>query len=96
MKTEDRQKYLITHTPDGKVEAVYIVHFWRNGVVGVEALDYVYVISLLASGSGPSTETEDIVPERFFEYEISDLVEPRFYYTWMGVVGELARDKTFE
>lgn len=84
-------KYICTHN-GGRLQAVYIVHGRHGLTYELEAIDYVNLCSFVQTNQVPSDRREDIIPELFFELELSKLECPKGYYAWESVVKEFLRD----
>lgn len=89
-RTRTKPKWLAEYTEDGcSLRAVYQI---------VDVHDDVYVLEFLEpldielSGSFPPEEEIGSI-ENVYEMRLSELKNPRLFYTWYGVIGEYARHR---
>ena len=81
-------KYVGSYTSDGLLNIVYQVHEIIGDVYVLEAISYFDLITLIASGSEPSDEP---VIEQICEMRLSDIENPKVFYSWLGIASEFIR-----
>lgn len=81
-------KYVGSYASDGLLNIVYQVHEIIGDVYVLEAISYSDLISIIASGSEPSDKA---VVEQIREMKISDIENPRLFYSWLGIASEFVR-----
>ena len=74
-------KYVGSYNSDGLLNIVYQVH---------EVIGDVYVLEIIADGAEPS---EEPVVEQICEKKLSDIENPRLFYSWLGIASEFVRSE---
>ena len=73
---------------DGLLNIVYQVHEVVGDVYVLEGISYFDLIYLIESGYEPSQEP---VLEQVREMKLSDIENPRLFYSWLGIASEFIR-----
>ena len=81
-------KYVGAYTDDGLLNIVYQVHETFGDVYVLEAISYFDLISLISQGYEPSDKP---VPEMIREMKLSEVKNPRIFYSWLGIASEFIR-----
>ena len=81
-------KYIGSYTEDGLLNMVYQVHEIIDDVYLLEAISYLDLICLVSGGYEPS---EKPVPQQVRELSLSELENPRLFYSWLGIASEFVR-----
>lgn len=90
---ENEKKYCLQYDDNGDLNMIGIVHGKRGTTFLIEYIDCLTLMYLTTIGQAPSTDPDDIIIEQFYEVEEKELENPKFFYTWKAVVGEIARNK---
>ena len=83
-------KYVGSCTSDGLLNIVYQVHEVIGDVYVLESIFYLDLIYLISNGSEPSDEP---VVEQICEKKLSDIENPRLFYSWLGIASEFVRSE---
>ena len=81
-------KYVGSYTSDGLLNIVYQVHEIIGDVCVLEAISFFDLITIIASVSEPSDEA---VIEQICEMKLSDIENPKVFYSWLGIASEFIR-----
>ncbi len=81
-------KYVGSYASDGLLNTVYQVHEIIGDVYVLEAISYLDLISIIASGSEPSDKA---LIEQVREMKLSEIENPKLFYSWMGIASEFVR-----
>ena len=83
-------KYVVSYNSDGLLNIVYQVHEVIGDVYVLESISYFDLIYFISNGSEPS---EEPVVEQICEKKLSDLENPRLFYSWLGIASEFVRSE---
>ena len=83
-------KYVGSYTSDGLLNIVYQVHEVIGDVYVLESIFYFDLIYFISNGSEPS---EEPVVEQICEKKLSDIENPRLFYSWLGIASEFVRSE---
>ena len=83
-------KYVGSYTSDGLLNIVYQVHEVIGDVYVLESIFYLNLIYFISNGSEPSDEP---VVEQICEKKLSDIENPRLFYSWLGIASEFVRSE---
>lgn len=81
-------KYIGSYKDDGLLNTVYQVHEVAGDVYVLEFISYFDLIYLVSSGYEPSQEP---VLEHVRELKMSEIENPRLFYSWLGIASEFIR-----
>ena len=81
-------KYVGSYASDGLLNTVYQVHEIKGDVYILEAISYFDLVCIIESGCEPS---EKVVIEQVYELKLSDIENPKLFYSWIGIAGEFVR-----
>ena len=81
-------KYIGSYNNDGLLNIVYQVHEVVGDVYVLEGISYFDLIYLIESGYEPSQEP---VLEQVRELKLSEIENPRLFYSWLGIASEFIR-----
>ena len=81
-------KYVSSYNSDGLLNIVYQVHEVIGDVYVLESISYFDLIYFISNGSEPSDEP---VVEQICEKKLSDIENPRLFYSWQGIASEFVR-----
>ena len=79
-------KYIVEYR-DGYCNAVSIVHEKHGDVFVLEDISFIDMLRF-RFGEEPSTAKEDIIPDNIRELNISELENPKFFFSWNTVTDE--------
>lgn len=88
--TATNPKYVGSYNSDGLLNIVYQVHGVIGDVYVLESISYLDLIFIIADGSEPSDEP---VVEQICEKKLSDIENPRLFYSWLGIASEFVRSE---
>ena len=83
-------KYVGSYNSDGLLNIVYQVHEVIGDVYVLESVSYFDLIYFISNGSEPSDE---LVVEQICEKKLSDIENPRLFYSWLGIASEFVRSE---
>lgn len=83
-------KYVGSYNSDGLLNIVYQVHEVIGDVYVLESIFYLDLIYFISNGSEPSDEP---VVEQICEKKLSDIENPRLFYSWLGIASEFVRSE---
>ena len=83
-------KYVVSYNSDGLLNIVYQVHEVIGDVYVLESIFYLDLIYFISNGSEPSDEP---VVEQICEKKLSDIENPRLFYSWLGIASEFVRSE---
>ena len=83
-------KYVGSYNSDGLLNIVYQVHEVIGDVYVLESIFYLDLIYFISNGSEPSAEP---VVEQICEKKLSDIENPRLFYSWLGIASEFVRSE---
>lgn len=83
-------KYVGSYASDGLLNIVYQVHEVIGDVYVLEAINYFDLISFIVSGCQPSDKA---VVEQVREMKLSDIENPKLFYSWLGIASEFIRSE---
>ena len=81
-------KYVGSYNSDGLLNIVYQVHEVIGDVYVLESVSYFDLIYFISNGSEPSDEP---VIEQICEMRLSDIENPKVFYSWLGIASEFVR-----
>lgn len=81
-------KYIGSYNNDGLLNIVYQVHEVAGDVYVLEGISYFDLIYFVESGYEPSQEP---VLEQIRELKLSEIENPRLFYSWLGIASEFIR-----
>ena len=81
-------KYVGSYNSDGLLNIVYQVHEVIGDVYVLESISYFDLIFIIADGAEPSDKP---VVEQICEKKLSDIENPRLFYSWLGIASEFVR-----
>lgn len=81
-------KYIGAYTDDGLLNIVYQVHEIIDDVYVLEAISYLDLIYFVSEGYEPSQKP---VLNMICERKLSEIENPRLFYSWMGIASEFIR-----
>jgi hypothetical protein len=88
--TATNPKYVGSDNSDGLLNIVYQVHEVIGDVYVLESIFYLDLIYFISNGSEPSDEP---VVEQICEKKLSDIENPRLFYSWLGIASEFVRSE---
>lgn len=83
-------KYVGSYASDGLLNIVYQIHEVIGDVHILEAINYFDLISFIVSGCQPSDKA---VVEQIREMKLSDIENPKLFYSWLGIASEFIRSE---
>ena len=88
--TATNPKYVGSYNSDGLLNIVYQIHEVIGDVYVLESISYFDLIFIIADGAEPS---EEPVVEQICEKKLSDIENPRLFYSWLGIASEFVRSE---
>ena len=85
-------KYVGSYNSDGLLNIVYQVHEVIGDVYVLESISYFDLIFIIADGAEPS---EEPVVEQICEKKLSNIENPRLFYSWLGIARALQGSVVF-
>lgn len=82
-------RYILEYSDSGLLQRIYQIHSVVNDVYLVEIMDAIDVSVFGTFGKTPADEICDI--ESVYELRLSDINNPKLFYTWGGALAEYAR-----
>ena len=83
-------KYVGSYNSDGLLNIVYQVHEVIGDVYVLESIFYLDLIYFISNGAEPS---EEPVVEQICEKKLSNIENPRLFYSWLGIASEFFRSE---
>lgn len=91
LQKDKEPRFIIEYTDNGRLNCVSIIHEKHGDVYTIEDLGYFSMLQFSNFGGCPSLEKEDIIPEYVRERKLSELENPKLFYSWATVMGEFRK-----